>query len=42
MVPSILLLLLAAPPGFEPRKPESEAGVLPIRLKGNIDTFGFW
>ena len=39
---SILLLLLAAPPGLEPRKPESEAGVLPIRLKGNIDTFGFW
>ena len=37
MVPSIMLLLLAAPPGLEPRKPESEAGVLPIRLKGNIN-----
>ena len=34
---SILLLLLAAPPGLEPRKPESEAGVLPIRLRGNIN-----
>lgn len=33
---SILLLLLAAPPGLEPRNPESESGVLPIRLKGNI------
>ena len=31
-----MLLLLAAPPGLEPRKPESEAGVLPIRLKGNM------
>ena len=29
---------LAAPRGFEPRNPESESGVLPIRLKGNINT----
>ena len=36
MVPSIMLLLLAAPRGLEPRNPESEAGVLPIRLRGNI------
>ena len=34
MVPSIMLLLLAAPRGLEPRNPESEAGVLPIRLRG--------
>lgn len=27
---------LAAPLGLEPRKPASETGVLPIRLKGNI------
>ena len=38
MVPSIMLLLLAAPPGLEPGNPESESGVLPIRLKGNIST----
>ena len=31
-----MLLLLAAPPGLEPRKPASETGVLPIRLKGNM------
>lgn len=40
MVPSIMLLLLAAPPGLEPRKPASETGVLPIRLKGNIKLKG--
>ena len=38
MVPSIMLLLLAAPRGLEPRNPESEAGVFPIRLRGNIST----
>ena len=27
---------MAAPLGLEPRKPASETGVLPIRLKGNI------
>ena len=27
---------MAAPPGLEPRKLESESSVLPIRLKGNI------
>ena len=31
-----MLLLLAAPRGLEPRNPESESGVLPIRLKGNM------
>ena len=35
-----MLLLLAAPPGLEPRKPASETGVLPIRLKGNIKLKG--
>ena len=28
---------MAAPRGLEPRNPESESGVLPIRLKGNIN-----
>ena len=28
---------MAAPRGLEPRNPESEAGVLPTRLKGNIN-----
>ena len=40
MVPSIMLLLLAAPRGLEPRNPASETGVLPIRLKGNIKLKG--
>lgn len=31
---------MAAPPGLEPRKPASETGVLPIRLKGNIKLKG--
>ena len=32
------LTYMAAPLGLEPRKPASETGVLPIRLKGNINT----
>ena len=28
---------MAAPRGLEPRNPESEAGVLPIRLRSNIN-----
>ena len=31
------LTYMAAPRGLEPRNPESESGVLPIRLKGNIN-----
>ena len=36
MVPSKNALTLAALLGLGPRKPASETGVLPIRLKGNI------
>ena len=36
-----MLLLLAAPRGLEPRNPESEAGVLPIRLRGMAGVEGF-
>ena len=36
LVPSKNAPTLAAPLGLGPRKPASETGVLPIRLKGNI------